>query len=90
MAHVGQEFALGAAARFGRLLGLPQSRLRPLAFGNVQEGDHRADDLSFLADGVSPVFHWKTRAIGAPEDFRVRMNSLALRSELKIWQSSAG
>jgi hypothetical protein len=35
MAHVGQEFALGAAGRLGRLFGLEQSRLRPVMSRNV-------------------------------------------------------
>ena len=91
VAHVGQEFALGAAARFGRFLGLEQSRLRPFALGDVQKRDDCADGLALFADGIGPVFHRKTGAIRAPENFFVRMDSFAtMRSELKIWHSSAG
>ncbi len=78
MAHVGQEFALRAAARFSCFLGVEKIRLRSLPPGDVQEGDHGADDFALLADGVRPIFDWKVCPIGAPEDFFVRMNAFAL------------
>ena len=62
---------LARLAGFGRLLGLQQRRLRSLALGDVQEGDHRSHDLALLADGIGPVFHREARAVGAPENFLV-------------------
>ncbi len=71
MAHVGQEFTLGAAARFGCLLGHAQGFLRPLARGDVQERHDRADHFSLLAGWIGPVFSGETSAIGAPKNFFV-------------------
>jgi hypothetical protein len=67
-----------------------QSRLRPLALGDVEERDDRADGLALLADRVGPVFHRKTRAIRAPENFLIRMNSLRLAHRIVIRQSFSG
>ncbi len=46
------------------------------AFGDIEEGRHRADDLSILGDGMRPVFHGNRHAIPAPEHLVVAMRGL--------------
>src|SRR5712672_1720206 len=78
MAHVGQKFTLGTAARFGCFLGFSQGLLNQFALGNVQESYDRAHNFSFLADWISPEFDRKAGAVGAPKDFVVRVNAFAI------------
>src|ERR1700686_1060272 len=77
VAHVCHEFNLGAAARFGCLLGPAEGLLSPLAHGDVQECHDGADNFSVLADRMGPEFDGKDGAIGAPKIFFVRVNAFA-------------
>src|SRR5712672_3796312 len=78
MAHVGQKFTLGTAARFGCFLGFSQGLLNQFALGNVQESYDRAHNFSILADWIGPEFDRKAGAVGAPKDFVVRVNAFAI------------
>ena len=69
MAHVREEFALGAVRGFGRFGGAFQGFLFRAAFGDVEEGKDGAGELAVPQHGMGPVFHQECSSIGAPEVF---------------------
>ncbi len=75
MAHIGQEFAFGAAGGFGGLFGLEQFRLDPFALADFHKRHHRAHRHAFFHHGVGPVFGWETAAVGAVQDLVLDMGA---------------
>src|ERR1700731_159936 len=77
MAHVGEEFTFGTAARFGSVLGSSQGLLGSLALGDVQERHNRAHNFALFADRVGPIFDVKAGTVSAPKNFLIGVNTLA-------------
>ena len=63
MAHVGQEFALGAAGGFGGFLGLFEFPFGALALGDVTAVALHLHGLPVLVDQPGTDFNWNTAAI---------------------------
>ena len=55
---------------------------RPLAFGDVDEGDHGPDHLVPAADGMRPKLDRKTGAVGAPAHLIIYMDLFSLTDSL--------
>src|ERR1700730_5698823 len=54
-----------------------EGHFRPLALGDVQKGDHCANNLLPLALGIGPVFSRKTSSFGVPQHFSVDVDALS-------------